>query len=138
MPSACHPAPVTLATAAALLGFAIALGSGASWFRRMKAVQLPADRTPFVVAMGVAAALGAAAFIAGVGWVAGILAGFAVLAGTMFMVLVAVSAQKGGTGAFVVGQPVPVFSAPDDSGEPFSLSSQAGRPLLLKFFRGHW
>jgi peroxiredoxin len=30
------------------------------------------------------------------------------------------------------------FSAPDADGREFDLSSLAGRPFLLKFFRGHW
>jgi hypothetical protein len=130
--------PVTIGTAAALLGFVLTVVTGALWFRRAFAVQLPDDRTPFVVAMAVAAGLGVYAFTAGVGWVAGLLAGASVLAGGVFITLVAISAQKGSSGGFEVGQPVPDFSAPDETGQPFALSSQAGRPLLLKFFRGHW
>jgi hypothetical protein len=129
---------VTLATTAALLGFTIALTTWGAWFRRIHAVALPADRTPFVVAAGAAATLGMTAFVLGVGWIAGLLAGVAVVVGTAFAILVAISAQKGGTGAFVVGRPVPEFGARDDAGNPFSISSAAGKPLLLKFFRGHW
>ena len=129
---------VTLATAAALLGAAVVLATGFAWFRRIHAVRLPADRTPFVALMATGAVLGVAAFAAGVGWLAGLLAGFAALAGSVFVALVAISAQKGGTGVFAIGRPVPDFTAPDDTGKPFSVSSQAGRPLLIKFFRGHW
>jgi peroxiredoxin len=30
------------------------------------------------------------------------------------------------------------FTALDEHGREFALASTAGRPLLLKFFRGHW
>ena len=104
----------------------------------MAAVALPANRTPFVVAMVAGAGLGIVAISGGVGWLVGVLAGFSILAGAVFATLVAISAQKGGTGLFDVGQPVPDFTARDDTGEAVSISSQAGKPLLLKFFRGHW
>jgi peroxiredoxin len=37
-----------------------------------------------------------------------------------------------------VGETLRDFSALDENGERFELASTAGRPVLLKFFRGHW
>jgi cytochrome oxidase Cu insertion factor (SCO1/SenC/PrrC family) len=65
-------------------------------------------------------------------------AALAVLAGVFFSVLVAVSAQRAAADAIRVGEMLRDFTALDDRGEPFSIASTAGRPLLLKFFRGHW
>ena len=122
----------------ALVAFALVLGAGASWFRRAQAVSLPEDRTGFVALMATAAATGVVALALGAGWFAGTLAGLAVFGGSLFLLLVSISAQKGGSGAFQVGSPVPDFAAPDENGEEFRLSSLSGKPLLLKFFRGHW
>jgi cytochrome oxidase Cu insertion factor (SCO1/SenC/PrrC family) len=83
-------------------------------------------------------ALGALAFAAGPGWLGGALAALTVAGGSVFLATLAISRQVGGSGAFRVGERVPDFTAPDESGAPFNLSSLAGRPLLLKFFRGHW
>ena len=129
---------VTAGAAAALLAFVIAVATGALWFRRVYAVRLPENRSGFVAAMTAAVALGVAALALGAGWGGGLLAGLAIVAGLVFDTLVAISAQKGGPGAFRLGAPVPDFAAPDDDGRTFALSSLAGRPLLLKFFRGHW
>ena len=123
---------------AAIGGLVLAVVTGTLWFRRIQAVALPADRTPFVLAMVAAWALGCLAFALTGNLAVRLLAGLPMGVATVFVVLVAVSPQKGGTGAFRVGEPVPDFTAPDDTGKPFALSRLAGRPLLLKFFRGHW
>ncbi len=127
-----------MGTALAIAAFAGVLGTGIVWFRRARAVNLPENRTGFVVAMAAGAALGIAALVSGVGWLAGVAAVLAVLGGGFLLFSVAISAQRGGAGKFQLGAPVPDFRAPDENGEPFRLSSLAGRPLLLKFFRGHW
>ena len=43
-------------------------------------------------------------------------------------------------GAFMFETPraIPAFSLTDHRGEAFSISELAGKPFLLKFFRGHW
>ncbi len=120
------------------VAFAIALGTGAIWFRRAYAVNLPENRGGFVAAMVAATSIGIIAFVEGAGWVGGIPAGIAILIGCFLLLTVAVSEQKGGTGQFQLGQPVPEFTAPDENGEPFEIASLIGNPLLLKFFRGHW
>jgi len=122
----------------ALLGFALVLALGGLWFRRAMAVRVPVNRLPYVVGMIGGVALGALAFAAGPGWLGGALAALTVAGGSVFLATLAISRQVGGSGAFRVGERVPDFTAPDESGAPFNLSSLAGRPLLLKFFRGHW
>jgi len=37
-----------------------------------------------------------------------------------------------------VGEPILRFRARDAEGNDFDLQELAGRPFLLKFFRGHW
>ena len=126
------------ATALGFAALAMEVGAGVVWFRRAFAVALPENRAAFVAVWALGAALGIAALLRGAGWVGGVPATLAVLAGAFFLFTVAISAQKGGSGALQVGTPVPDFSALDDEGNRFELSSLAGRPLLLKFFRGHW
>jgi len=124
-----------------LLGYAsltiIAL-AGVGWLRGMQRVRLPADATGYLVACGAGALLGSAALLAGTGFVAGLAAAFAILGGLAFLALFAASGQRRGTIAVAVGRPIIDFTASDDEGRPFALASLRGRPVLLKFFRGHW
>jgi cytochrome oxidase Cu insertion factor (SCO1/SenC/PrrC family) len=122
----------------AALGFATVLATGTAWFRRVFAVAIPQDRTPFVALMAVGAVLGVAALVRGTGWVGGAGAVFAVVGGGLFLFTFLISTQKGGSGRLLLGEPIPDFTAPDHNGDPFALSSLAGSPFLLKFFRGHW
>ena len=62
----------------------------------------------------------------------------AVLAGSFFCLLVFISPQKVADDAIAVGERLREFTAQDANGEVFSMSSVAGKPVLLKFFRGHW
>jgi len=79
-----------------------------------------------------------AAFAQGVGIAGGLLSGLSLLVGTAYFVLLALAGQSKQPPAFVVGGPLPDFTAPDETGATFDLSSLAGRPVLMKFFRGHW
>ena len=74
----------------------------------------------------------------GAGVIGGIAASVAVVIGIFFNLTVLIGDQKGGSGALRVGEPIPDFTAPDENGEPFNLSTLIGKPILLKFFRGHW
>ena len=123
-----------LGIAAALLS----LGAWALWMRRINQVRIPRDRRAFTAACGGGAVLGIAAFVAGTGIVGGIAAVLGILAGGMFVGLRALSRQDAPTPAIAVGGAILDFSALDDSGQVFELSSLRGKPLLLKFFRGHW
>ena len=68
----------------------------------------------------------------------GILASVSTLMGILFMALGALAPQSRQTPAVAVGDPLLDFTAPDENGKPFDLASLRGRPILLKFFRGHW
>ena len=114
------------------------LSTGLVWFRRLRNVAIPEDRIPFVAAMGAGAILGAIALASQPGWIGGVCAVLALIGGALFVLTFAISAQRGGPGAFRVGQPLPQFSALDEGGSPFAVHQLVGRPILLKFFRGHW
>jgi hypothetical protein len=110
----------------------------ALWAQRIKRVQIPADRRGFVACWVGGAALGILALTQGAGWVGGIPAGIAAVAGTFFSALVYISPQKVADNAVQVGESLRGFTALDENGDDFSIASVAGKPVLLKFFRGHW
>jgi len=120
------------------LALLLVVGAAVLWFRRAMAVRLPRNRVGFVLAWAGGALLGLVALFQGPGWVGGIPAGLAVVAGGFLTVLTAISAQQVAPDAVSVGEVLRDFSAPDENGQTFELSQTAGRPLLLKFFRGHW
>ena len=75
----------------------------------------------------------------GVGWVGGAAAGLSILGGSFLVLTVAISRQRVGRPDLVtVGARLRDFGGLDENGDPFELASLTGRPLLLKFFRGHW
>jgi hypothetical protein len=121
-----------------ILAFLLVAGSMALWFQRIQSVQIPSDRRIFVACWAGGAALGVLALTQGAGWIGGIPAGIAVAAGAFFSALVFVSPQRVADNAIQVGERLRDFSAMDENGDEFSISSMAGKPLLLKFFRGHW
>lgn len=131
----CHPPAV--GTLLGTLAAGLVFGAWIAWWRRLQAVDI-GDRTPFVATEAAGVLLALAAFSAGAGVVGGLAAVLALLGGGVFLGLFAVSAQERRIPAVRVGEPVPAFSAPDAEGRVFDSASLAGRPYLLKFFRGHW
>jgi hypothetical protein len=126
---------------ATLLGFLALLviaGAAALWFRLALAVRLPKDRSGFIFVWVGGTLLGIAALSQGAGWAGGIPAGLAVLVGAFLLITAAIGPQQVAADAVAVGEPLRDFSAPDENGEIIGLASTAGRPVLLKFFRGHW
>jgi hypothetical protein len=121
-----------------LFSAAFSIGTWAVWMRRIEQVSVPRDRSFFVGAGAFGAGLGIAALAAGAGWLGGIAGTLGLLAGGAFVGLRALSRQDPGTHAVAVGSPLLDFAAPDDQGATFELASLRGRPILLKFFRGHW
>ncbi len=126
------------ATVLGILAFLVLAGSMAIWFRKIQAVQIPENRGAFVASWAIAGLLGVTALVQGVGWIGGIPAGISAFAGIFFTVLFFISPQKVGSDAIQVGATLPAFNAPDENGETFESTSLAGKPVLLKFFRGHW
>ena len=121
-----------------ILAFLLVAGSMALWTRRIRNVAIPKDRRAYVACWAGGAVLGIIALVQGAGWIGGILAGVAALAGTFFRALVLASPQKAADDAIQVGESLRRFSAIDENGEEFSLAGLADKPVLLKFFRGHW
>jgi hypothetical protein len=110
----------------------------ALWFRAAMRLRLPRNRTPFVVGWLLGAGLGLVSLFGESGWIAGVAAALAIAGGCFLTFTVAISRQRVGEGAIGVGDPLPDFSAPDENGAIFEAANLAGRPALLKFFRGHW
>jgi len=108
------------------------------WFMRIKRVAIPRDRRGFVASWLLGAGLGIFALTEGAGWLGGTPAFIAALAGIFFSALVYISPQKVAADAVRVGERLRDFTAIDENGNEFGVASVAGKPLLLKFFRGHW
>lgn len=123
----------------AIFSFIITVTLCIVWFRLLTAVKIPKNRSIYILlfilslCMGIASlAIGTENILASIG------AGLAILVSTLYLLTVAIGNQKGGTGKFVVGKPLPVFSAVDENNISFDITTLSGQPILLKFFRGHW
>jgi len=125
----------TVLGVAALLMVAGTLGL---WGQRIKHVQIPADRRGFVAGWAGGALLGIVALSQGAGWVGTVPAIVAALGGAFLSLLVFVSPQATSDDAIRVGESLRGFTALDENGDAFSSASLVGKPVLMKFFRGHW
>ena len=121
-----------------LVALVVAVACGALWSYQIRQVDIPEDRTAFVVAFLGAVALGVAAFVKGTGWVGGAAAVLAIAIGSLLPFTMAISRQEPAPSGIQVGEPIPRFTAVDDRDQPFDSESLRGRPVLLKFFRAHW
>lgn len=121
-----------------LLALVVAVACGALWSSLTRHVDIPEDRTVFVVVFLTAAALGVAAFVRGVGWVGGLAAAGAIGIGVLVPFTVAISRQEVAPNAIRVGDVIPRFTAVDEHGERFDSRSLHGQLVLIKFFRAHW
>jgi len=125
-------------TALALVALALVVGSAVLWFRKAFALRLPENRGAFIGAWALGALLAAGALAAGTGALGTTAAIVALVASAFFLFTVAISRQIVAIDAIHVGSQLPDAGALDDSGAHFSLRSLAGKPTLIKFFRGHW
>ena len=123
-----------LGVVAALLAVLVTL----LWFRQVNLVALPGDRTIFVLGWVLAAALGFGALVLGVRWFGGIPAVLAILLGGGLPFTVYISPQQVADNPIAVGDTIPAFVLLDDTGKRFNSNVLAGKPALIKFFRGHW
>jgi hypothetical protein len=121
-----------------LLAIGVVFATGFLWFRLAFAVALPENRAGFVSSMALGVSLGVSGLVLGSGLLNGTLAVLSLLLGGFFIFTFLISAQKGGSGALQIGSPLLTFSTTDQQGDTFDSSSLEGRPVLLKFFRGHW
>ena len=125
-------------SALGIASLAVALANSAWFFSRMQRVALPQNRIAHELAWTLALALGVAALASGTGWLGGVSAALGACLGGFMLMLRLGSAQTPNTPAVRLGGPILDFAAPDENGAPFRLASLAGKPFLLKFFRGHW
>ena len=125
-------------TTLGFLALAVAAVTVALWFRQIDQVDIPEDKTAYVSFFLLAAALGVGAFVAGTRWFGGVAAALAIIIGSFFPFTVAISRQEVAADAIRVGDAIPAFSALDENGEVFESKTLAGKPVLIKFFRGHW
>ena len=116
----------------------LALACVALWSNQVQKVDIPENRTLFVVGFLSAAALGVAAFVKGTSWLGAIPAVFAILIGGFVPFSISISAQEVAAHGIEVGQTMPQFAALNDKGELFDSASLQGHPVLIKFFRAHW
>ena len=121
-----------------LVGFALALGSALLWFYLVRQVNLPEDRTVFVVAFLAAVGLGIAAFFKGTSWAGAVPAVLGIVIGLFLPFTIAISPQEASANVIKLGDTIPQFTASDDKGEIFDSRSLHGHLVLIKFFRAHW
>ncbi len=110
----------------------------ASWVGLVQRVQVGAGLLPARILAAVAMVAGLLALANSPGWLGGALAGVSLLVGTVFFFLGSLSRQSDHPPAVAVGQPLAAFEAPDHEGKLFRSETLRGRPMLIKFFRGHW
>lgn len=125
--------------AVAVLALVVALATTVRWFVLARRVALPESRTGFVAAWLLGAALGAAALVLGTsGWFAGSPARIAILVGLFLPFTVSISRQVATADGLALGAPLLAFQALDENEAVFDSKQLEGKPVLLKFFRGHW
>lgn len=122
----------------ACASLAITIGAFVYWLGLIQRVAIAERRWVINAALLAGLALALAAFGHGPGTIGGILAGVSLALSTVYFGLLALAGQSTQKPVIAVGVPLPDFTAPDHEGQPFTLSSLAGHPVLLKFFRGHW
>ncbi len=126
-------------TKVGILALALAVGTVALWFYLTRQVNLPDDRTPFVIAFLCAAGLGIFAFVKGTSFIGAIPPLLAIVIGLFLPFTIYVSPQTLDTAEVIkVGDTIPHFTALDDKGTTFDSATLRGNLVLIKFFRGHW
>jgi hypothetical protein len=121
-----------------LASLAVAATNGLWFVGRMRRVAVPQNRIAHEALWALALALAVATFWQGAGVIGGVAAGLGGAASLLMLLLRLGGPQARNTPAVAVGGAILDFTAPDENGVPFRLSSLAGKPILLKFFRGHW
>ena len=117
----------------------LAVCTATLWFYFVRQVNLPDDRTAFVVAFVLAAALGLTAYIKGTSWVGALPPAVAILISAFLTFTISISSQSvDAKRVIAVGDVIPHFSAVDDEGQLFDSQALQGHLVLIKFFRAHW
>ena len=118
-----------------LFALVLILITATRWFWRAWRVNVPRNSNLFRALWATGLVLGAVALYQSpqdtyAAWAVGL--------GLLLVYLVSTGAQKVSGEMINVGDALPAFTALDENGESFDSSSLAGKPVLLKFFRGHW
>jgi hypothetical protein len=122
-----------------IAALALAVATIVFWFYLARQVNLPDDRTWFVLVFLSAAALGIAAYVKGTSLIGGVPAAIAILIGLFLPFTIFVSPQGVEAGRVIkVGDTIPHFTASDDKGVIFDSRSLDDHLVLIKFFRAHW
>ena len=127
-----------LGTTLGFTAFGVAALTMVVWFRQITQVDIPENRIVFVIFFLSAVALGISAFVMRTRWFGAIPALLAIVIGGFFPFSMTISRQEVATTGIQVGQTMPQFKALDRHGELFDSASLDGKPILIKFFRGHW
>ena len=122
----------------ACISFALLVGLIASWMRMINKVQVERGRLRLRLLAGASMVAAGLALVQGPELFGGILAGVSLVVTSVFVILSSLAGQSGQIPAVAVGQPLLEFSAPDQNGNVFDSATLRGKPILLKFFRGHW
>jgi len=110
----------------------------ATWIGLIQRVQV-GEGKPLLRVMAVVALVTSLFALAGApGAFGATLAGLALIVGGGFLLLGSLAGQSEQGPAFALGDRLPDFEAPDHEGEAFRSASLRGKPVLIKFFRGHW
>jgi peroxiredoxin len=107
-------------------------------YRQIKDVSVPAVPWGQFIIWLAGLASGIAAFMMGIHLLVIVPLSLAVVAFLFFFLIVFTSRLPAIQPAVEVGSKFIDFTTLDSDGKPFTLSSLEGRPILLKFFRGHW
>ena len=118
-----------------LFALMVILAAAARWFWRAWQVDIPKNSSVFRGLWVVGLVLGGLALYQ---TPADPFAAWAVGLGLLLVYLVSTGAQKVSGEMINVGDALPAFTALDEDGHSFDSSSLTGKPVLLKFFRGHW
>ena len=122
-----------------IAALALAVGTVMLWFYLARQVNLPDDRTLFVIVFLCAAALGVAAYVKRTSIPGGIAPAIAIVIGLFLPFTIAISSQELEAGKVIqVGDTIPHFTAQDDQGATFDSTSLSGHLVLVKFSRAHW
>jgi len=123
------------------IGLAAVLLTAASayiQYRQIKEVSVPLVPWGQVVLWLSGIACGLLAFLQGIHFLMTIPVTLAVVTNIFFLVVIATSKLPKVDPALEIGDRYIDFTATDSEGNSFTLSQLEGRPILLKFFRGHW
>ena len=119
----------------AALVFAVSL---AFWVRAMRRVEIPKNRTGFILTWTLSASMALIALFSGSDWVGGLAASLTLFASSFLIFTVSISQQRLNARSIRVGSKIPRFTALNENSEYFDSASLAGHRVLIKFFRGHW